>query len=383
MHRNILLVLGAVAIGCGLRFIVDLEPNWIFAWFLPGLLLALALRADPWPARGLIALAAAIGVTVNVPFFLKVMPVVPVIVVMASQVLLWVLIYSGARRIVTRYPTAWSVLALPVIVVGADTLLAYVTPDGNWGSLAYTQTEALPVAQLAAFGGVPAILFVLMLANSAIALALTHGTKLRGAWVAYGGTVLVLAASIGFGAARLQAAPAQASGTPVAFGIAAVDDFVPGPRSEQSRDVWEQYDAQVLLLAGSGAKIIVLPEKIDVLKSADAEARKAHLAALARDNHVWLVAGLGVDNGTERRNEAWWFAPDGRQITNYLKHFMAPPEREFVSGSEYPVNDIEGLRYGVAICKDMHFARLGRGFGARDAGVMLVPAWDFTLDAEL
>ena len=93
--------------------------------------------------------------------------------------------------------------------------------------------------------------------------------------------------------------------------------------------------------------------------------------------------GLGVDTGKERRNEAWWFAPDGRLVTNYLKHFMAPPEREFVSGSEFPVNEIDGVRYGVAICKDMHFASLGRGFGARDAGVMLVPAWDFDADAWL
>ena len=93
------------------------------------------------------------------------------------------------------------------------------------------------------------------------------------------------------------------------------------------------------------------------------------------------MAGLGVDNGKERRNEAWWFAPDGRLATNYLKHFMAPPEREFVSGSEFPVNAIDGVNYGVAICKDMHFASLGRGFGARDAAVMLVPAWDFHDDA--
>ncbi len=47
---------------------------------------------------------------------------------------------------------------------------------------------------------------------------------------------------------------------------------------------------------------------------------------------IWVVAGLGVDDGKQRRNEAWWFAPDGSLATNYLKHFMAPPEREFVSG---------------------------------------------------
>ena len=153
------------------------------------------------------------------------------------------------------------------------------------------------------------------------------------------------------------------------------------PRSAVSRDVWTQYEAQVQELAGSGAKVVLLPEKIDVLAPADAELRKKRLAELARKHHVWLVAGLGVDDGKQRRNEAWWFSPDGRLVTNYLKHFMAPPEREFVAGDEFPVNDIAGVRYGVAICKDMHFASLGRGFGQRSARVMLIPAWDFDADA--
>src|SRR4051812_3219665 len=133
MRKNVLLVVGALLVGCALRFVLNLEPAWPFAWVAPGLLLALALRADPWPARGLIAVAALIGVTVNAPYFLKVMPLVPVIIVMTLQTLTWVLIYSGARRIVTRYRSGWTVLALPVIVVGVDTLLAYFTPDGNWG----------------------------------------------------------------------------------------------------------------------------------------------------------------------------------------------------------------------------------------------------------
>jgi apolipoprotein N-acyltransferase len=187
-----------------------------------------------------------------------------------------------------------------------------------------------------------------------------------------------VAVSVGYGYWRLQA---PESGTPVSFGIASIDDYIDSRNPERSRDVWAQYDAQVLQLAGSGAKMILLPEKIAVLSSDAAEARKQQLSRLARENHVWLVAGLGVDNGKQRRNEAWWFAPDGRLETNYLKHFMAPPEREFVAGGEFPVNEVDGVRYGVAICKDMHFASLGRGFGARAAGVMLVPAWDFDDDA--
>lgn len=58
---------------------------------------------------------------------------------------------------------------------------------------------------------------------------------------------------------------------------------------------------------------------------------------------------------------------------------MAPPERRdrYSSGTDYSLHTINGYAYGLAICKDMHFASLGRAYGERHAAVMLVPAWDF------
>jgi apolipoprotein N-acyltransferase len=368
----------AVVVGIGLRFVVNLEPVWWLAWFVPGLLLALALRTEGWTSRGLVALAALIGVTANTPYFLKVMPLVPVIIVTLLQTLLWVFVVGATKRVVRAFESGWTVLAFPAIWVAVDTLLAHFTPDGNWGSLAYTQTDVLPIAQLASVFGMGGVLFVLMLMNSALALAVSRGLRIPGALPAYSVAVAVFVAASVFGGWRLQT---PVTGKSTNFGIISIDDFLLGPDSDRAREVWLQYDAQVTALAAGGATIILLPEKIDVLPAADAEMRKAHLSKVAAANHVWLMAGLGVDNGKERRNEAWWFAPDGHMATNYLKHFMAPPEREFVPGSEYPVNPIGGVNYGVAICKDMHFASLGRGFGALDAAVMLVPAWDFHDDA--
>ena len=376
--RALINVVLAIALGGALRFVVNLDPIWWLAWFVPGLVFWLSLRTEGWTSRGLAALATLIGAASNFTYYLKVMPLAPVMTIMLLQTIAWTLIYGVSGRIVKRFGAAWTVLALPVVCVAVDTLLAHFTPDGNWGSLGYTQAEMLPVAQMAALFGVGGILFLLMLGNSALAFALQYGAKPRGAVPMYVATFLVIAAAAGYGQWRLQA---PASGAPVSFGIASVDDYIDASQAEKSRDVWSQYEAHVLQLAASGAQLILLPEKIAVLSSADAEMRKQRLSALARANHVWLVAGLGVDDGRQRRNEAWWYAPDGTLKTNYLKHFMAPPEREFVPGAEFPVNEIDGVRYGVAICKDMHFASLGRGFGAREAGVMLVPAWDFNADA--
>jgi apolipoprotein N-acyltransferase len=300
------------------------------------------------------------------------------------QTLMWMAIYGVARRIVKTYESAWTVLALPTVAVAIDTLLAHLTPDGNWGSLAYTQAEVLPVAQLASVFGVGGLLFLLMLGNSTLAIGLVYGRRMPGAVPMYIAVLATIALALGFGGWRLSGAESGlAQGTTVSFGIASVDDFVMGARSENSRDVWAQYQAQVQELAGSGAGVVLLPEKIAVLEEADAEPRQAWLSQMARDNKVWLVAGLGVIDSSGKHNEAWWFAPDGKRVTRYRKHFMAPPEREFVPGNEYPVNDVAGVRAGIGICKDMHFSRFGREFGARNVRVMLVPAWDFDRDADM
>jgi apolipoprotein N-acyltransferase len=78
-------------------------------------------------------------------------------------------------------------------------------------------------------------------------------------------------------------------------------------------------------------------------------------------------------------NWAWLFSPQGALVSSYQKHHMAPPERRdrYSSGTDYSVHTINGHAYGLAICKDMHFAALGRAYGQRHAAVMLVPAWDF------
>jgi apolipoprotein N-acyltransferase len=300
----------AVTIGLGLRFVVGLEPVWWLAWFVPGLLLALALRTGSWASRGYVAIAAAIGVTVNVPFFQSVMPPVPLIIVMALQVLLWMLVIGVARRIMLRFESGWSVLALPIIGVAADTALAHFTPDGNWGSLAYTQAEVLPIAQLASLFGVGGVLFLLLLFNGAVGLAVYQALRPDPAWrgtmPAYTAAAAAFVAAAAFGWWRLQAPDI---GKPVSFGIVSIDDFLRDARSEQTERVWQQYGAQVAALAAGGAKIVLLPEKINVLPADIAERLKKYLGQMARDHKVWLVAGLGVDTGTERRNEAWWFAP--------------------------------------------------------------------------
>lgn len=384
MNREELLqIVAALAIGGALWFVVNLDPVWPVAWFVPGLLFALALKSEGWTSRGLVAIASLVGAASNFRYLLTVFPLTSAMLVLLLQTLMWMAIYGTARRIVRVYQAAWTVIALPISAVAMDTLLAHLAPDGNWGSLAYTQAEALPIVQIVSVVGLAGVLFVLMLGNSAVALGLVYGLRLRNARAMFISVALVIACTVGFGWWRLHSSSATMQRAPVTFGMAAVDDFIAGPDSRESAEVWAQYEAQVQQLAGSGARVVLLPEKIAVLEKVDAERRKAWLAELARTNQVWLVAGLGVVDSGQRRNEAWWFAPDGRLLASYLKHYLAPPERDFVAGHDYALNDIRGVHYGLAICKDMHFASFGRELGRRHVGVALVPAWDFGRDADM
>jgi apolipoprotein N-acyltransferase len=164
--------------------------------------------------------------------------------------------------------------------------------------------------------------------------------------------------------------------------MAVIDDFI-GPRvpAAQVERIWSQYERHVATLAGQGARMVLLPEKIAVLAPDAAAALRRRMTALAAAQRIWLAVGVGIDDG-RKTNHLWLFGPDGSLAADYLKHYLAPPERDFAAGAGFNVQAIDGVRYGLAICKDVHFAAMGRDYAALGAQALLVPAWDFGEDGE-
>jgi apolipoprotein N-acyltransferase len=379
--RTVACLAAAIAIGMLLRLILSVEPVWWLAWLAPAPLLVLAFRSGPSAARGLTTLAALIGASVNFPYLQLVMPLSVAVLITLAQVLLWVLVIGATRRIVLRYRSWWTVFAYPVFWVALDTLFATFRRDGNWGSLAYSQSENLPVLQLAALFGVGGMLFLVALVPSALALAVVLGKGMRHASLAYGLPALMLAASLGYGSWRLQ----QPLGGPaVRVGLAVIDTTGagtgPGVAQAYAARIWSGYEALTGALAAHGARIVVLPEKIATLDPAQAAAMQAQVSALAARHRIWVNVGVALAQGGVKRNVSWLFGPDGALTQSYQKQHLAPPEHGFVEGAEYKLGSIGGAAYGMAICKDMHFSSFGRAYGQRQVAVMLVPAWDFRLD---
>lgn len=371
----------AVALGALLHFALALEPVWWMAWLAPAPLLAVALRSRTGAARWGTLVAALTAFAPNLPYLFTVLGIPGALLVVPLLALLWMAIVMATRRIVLRYPRWWSVFAYPLLWAGADTLMANLLPDGNWNSLAYTQAGFLPALQVSAVAGAAGLSFVLSLPASALALLVARGSALRHAWRAAAGAALPVAAALAYGALRLQA---PLAGQQTAFGLAAIDDAI-GPQASASHaaSIWQRYEQLAETLARQGARIIVLPEKIALLSPEQGAQQRQRLAALAARLGVWIEAGVGTDDGQHRQNLAWLLAPQGASPPAYQKHFLAPPERDFQPGTDYTLQTVGELRYGVAICKDMHFGVFGRAYGRRGVDVMLVPAWDFGADRHL
>ena len=370
--------------GLMLRYVVGLEPIWWLAWLAPAALLALAYRHDAAPARWIVACAALIAASVNLPYYQTLMPAAAGVAVTVAQALLWFLAVLGARRVVLRYEHWTTVFAYPVMWTAIDTLMAALLPDGNWGNIGYSQYEFPAALQIAALFGTGGVTFMVSLVASALAMALAFGVRAPRVRRAGAAAALLTFAALGYGTLRLQTAPVG-EGTETMFGLVAVDNAA-GLQSTHtySEPIWRQYEEHIVTLAGQGASVIVLPEKVAVMSPAQAARAQARFAQLAARLKVWIEIGVGIDDGKKRLNLAWLLSPQGGLAQNYQKHHMAPPERDYSSGDGYSLQTMGelqgGLKYGLAICKDMHFASLGRAYGRRQAGVMLVPAWDFGVD---
>ena len=367
-------LVAALATGFLLRFVVGLHPVWWLAWLAPVPLLLLAIRSGGREAYWLVFLATLVGISVNFHYRLSVFPLPIAIIATVKQALIWTLIVLQVRRLARRYQAAWTVLVYPVLWVAVDTLAVALQDSGNETSLAYSQVECLPVLQVTALGGVGGLLFLVTLVPSTLALALAYSRTWRRAWPAYAGTTLLLAAAVAYGLVRLQT---PATGRTTALGLVAIDDAI-GPEASASymKSIWDEYDRHIAALRAQGAEIIVLPEKIGRVTSATAALWQLHLGGLAAQHHVWLAAGVGIAERGAWVNRAWLFTPAGALAATYDKQHLAPGEHDYVPGDKLAVQSIDGHVYGLAICKDMFFAALGRAYASQAVAVMLVPAWN-------
>ena len=150
--------------------------------------------------------------------------------------------------------------------------------------------------------------------------------------------------------------------------------------------------------AARTARLICLPEAASFLAASRAQlaeraeweddsASQKKLAALARQHHVWLLAGsLFLRRRQDHKlvNRGVLFAPDGQIIASYDKIHMFDANvgdgqqycesDSFAAGTTPVIADLGDVQLGMSICYDLRFAHLYRQLARDGAHILTVPA---------
>ncbi|MFE3188585.1 hypothetical protein ACFXHA_06220 [Nocardia sp. NPDC059240] len=289
-------------------------------------------------------------------------------------------VYGGlivlTRSLIRHGRLAAAVLALPSGWVVMEYLISVSGPFGAWWSLAYTQTDVLPVIQVAALTGWLGLSFLVLLVPALLAVLIDPATprRTRMSWAAAGLTVAI--AVCGYGWARLSE-PAGAT-TPVGLvAVAQPEDYVPVD-SVDGRDMITRVVAEVERLADHGAKAVVLPEKAWRATESSLPVLAGPLTEVATRRNVHIVAGLRLTRGDTSVNAAIDY-PSG---VVYEKHYLVPGlEDDLRPGHDW--TQVPGTSWALAICFDLDRPALVRANRTRGATLLLVPALDFRVDRRL
>lgn len=383
-QRIIEAILAIIASATMFYFGNGLEPSWPLMWFAPLPLLWVALRSKWWVAALTTVAAMMLGSLnmwsylvgrLGLPAFAWVEIFLAASVAFAAGVLLF-------RALVLRGAVWSALLALPALWVTSEYVRNLTSPHGTAGSFAYSQLKFLPFLQLASVTGPWGMSFVLLLFPAAIAIALhlRHSAPKRALQVA-GVGMGVVALVLAFGLVRL-AMPTQKQ--MVKVGLITSDEkanlMVADPGADTER-LFRDYAREASRLASEGAQAIVMPEKLGVTLQGKAAGTDAILQSVASRTGATIVAGVVHVDAPVKYNEARIYTP-GSEVQRYDKEHMLPPfESNLTIGTTLVVLTRPQQKWGVEICKDMDFTSPSRLYGNDDAGLMLVPAWDFIVDA--
>jgi apolipoprotein N-acyltransferase len=382
------IALVAFAATAALVFFGDgLAPCWPLMWLAPLPVLLFALWRPAWQAA-LIALCAWFAGSQNMWSYLRVLhvPAAPWLALFGMSAVVFA-VGVLLTRALARRGSVWSAwIALPAVWVTYEYVRNLLWPHGSGTCIAYSQLNFLPFLQLASLAGPWGMGFVLLLFPSGLAL-LIHlwGRTPRQAKEVGAATLGVVAAGLIFGAVRLQIAQ---PGPQLRVGLVASDAngnlgvAKPGARTEL---LFSEYAQRAQELIARGAQVVVLPENLGVVADADVAAADAMFQNIANRTGAVLVVGMTHVSPKVEHNEARVYFP-GEAVRSYDKEHLLPPFETsiYAPGESRTLFVAPGKpadrAWGVAICKDMDFTEPARMYGKAEVGLMLVPAWDFTVD---
>lgn len=210
----------------------------LLAWLAPIPVLLMSLQSSRQSTATIAFCAYVLGGLNLVAYLARLAPMEVVIGSLLIPAVAFAVIVVAYRDAIVHLRHPLSFLAFPVGWTAYEFLLSSVSPHGTAGSIAYTQSDFLPLIQIVSLTGLFGITFIVTLVPAGIVAAL-HSREIRNSV-----PILLIVTGVGIGALtygwlRLSE---PASGKAVRIGLVAIDS---------TTEILRLYSHPTVLFSGS------------------------------------------------------------------------------------------------------------------------------------
>jgi apolipoprotein N-acyltransferase len=293
----------AVLTAVGFFFSLGLGEQWWLAWLAPIPVLWFAFgETRTWQAFLAAWAGFALGSTSVLQAYAGLLPVPVLVLGIVVPSLLFALAVLAGRIVARRIAPLAGALVFAALWAGFDFLVSFNTGGGAVQTPAIAEVFAPVLAQSASLVGAWGITFLLGFVPAGIAASLRTRTALPA-----GVAVAVFVANAAFGYLRM--APPSETVRTALINTDAMQRAVDSNNEADTRNVIDAYVRAIRALKDDKVRLIVLPEKIEMVQAAWQGEAKRKLAEAAAGRGAVLVAGFDGRDAKGAHNESWAFTP--------------------------------------------------------------------------
>jgi apolipoprotein N-acyltransferase len=156
---------------------------WYLLWVAPIPILMLSFRLSAKPTFITAFIAYLLGRLSWFSYLVSVATIIPAIIFTILIPFIFAIIILQTRRIVTRSVYWWTAFVFPVLYTSFEFLVYRFSQDGSAASIAYTQSNQLPLIQIASVTGITGISFMVTFFPSAIAVGWHHRREKKNCFI--------------------------------------------------------------------------------------------------------------------------------------------------------------------------------------------------------
>ncbi len=380
------------------------------AWFafIP---LFFAIRSQNPPKAFLLAWLTALvyfcgtlyWVTISLQFYGGISPFVSTLVMLllVAYLSLYLGLFAWILQYISKEHEKGLLLFAPALWVVLEWLKGHLLTGFPWASLAYSQSDFLPMIQIADFGSLYSVGFVMMLVNRALYLTILkkidHSFFIQSiSWksIAFALSIFFCALFYGFFRLSQPMTNGETIRVSVIQGNIAQNQKWDQAFKDQTTQTYVDLSLSTLKNNGNRPDLIVWPEAATPFIFGTEHATEALFQEFVHDKKVHLLFGSpsleSRPSGEIRlHNSAFLLSPEQVDISQYDKLHLVPfgeyipmPNLlffidklvqdigDFFPGTQATVFEIENKKIGTVICFEVIFPELVRRFVQNGASLM-------------